>query len=1255
MSSDVPQGTAPGSKDNLFIMSDVLKLAKKVFTVGVVVTTIVWSLGVAALVPGVANAATCPTLAVGDNIKVVGSPAIYAIKYNGTKSRLEAMPIYVGLAMKSWYSDSLTGFSYKGKYVSVTEACFNTIPGPDMQPMFVNFRPGSYVVQRESSSLLYAVLPGNRAMEITDQAAKVLYGTNYQKQVLGLQAFASLTVVSGKIEGATPVAHEGMLVKKDGKTWYVDAGNVLREVTSTGMTANRFNTLYARTYPASATTGFTTGTALTAKDATIADLTQTGGTSGPVATGNVNVTLAANTPSAQPIPQDATGVEFLKFNVTGSGTLNDLVVHRIGLGSYNDLSAVYLYEGNTRLTSGRTVSADSNRVIFSNLNLALSGSSRTLTVVADLDATLAVSGDADGFEVVEANGTTVAGVVGGIMSVGASEVSTVIIDNSGTGGSFRLGGSEVEVARGLIDAGSATNDVKLTRLTLTNTGSLSNEYISNLKLVVGGTTLATASSLTGDKVIFNLVSPLTITKGDSKTFTVYADNTGGRVDDDIKFYVDETSDVGILDAQYNFGAKLTNNWAVGSEDYNVTGGEITLASNGPAASNIGVNVTNVAVQNFSFSSSNAVTVRNTKVWVYLQNGSGTAVTTTSELDKIKNVKIVDLDKNNQTVVGPQAAFGTGTTVSGDGAYKVFTDNFDIAAGQTRRFAVLVDIDSTLTSGYKLYTVVDFSGSNYVKYANNSQYVTASNIVPNTLTGNLMTATGATLAVTRTTPPATTNVVKGSTGVGALGLLLTPGTSDDLKITSLKLRVFASSTVISGSCASSGCDTAANAVINTVSLYEEGATTPIATKNLSDLSGTVGAGGYYYVTFNNLSYKLTAGTPKKLVAKVNVKDSTGAAWVMLDIDPDDDIDVETWNNGRTVTESSTSQINTSSPVLVVVGTAGTITVSVDGNTPTSGVVLSGAKNVAMTTYRFYPTKENFTLTGASIVVGANDDDNIKKVMVTYNNKLGTAVTKECYLSGTSCTFTDGQLDAYFPVNQYSLVTLSADFATIDDGADSGDTVQLGFAKTSQQFSTSTNLTNDFILLGEGSNSKLYGLTNTIAVDDSTVGTKTVRKTNVVVAESDEAGTSHTTKVLDPVGVFTFTSQAEPGSNQNSTLQSVTVQLTGNLIAGSAGVNTTTVSVYSDSVETANLMGSGILTGVDTGTSTALEIALTAKNEWTGAKKIFVVVDTTASEFTDASANTEKLTTTLSTFKWSDGSATGITPVSGVPVYSDTYSY
>ncbi|MCX6780221.1 MAG: hypothetical protein NT034_03515 [Candidatus Magasanikbacteria bacterium] len=1234
-------------------MNNLLKLGKKIFTVGVASTTIFWSLGVAALVPAVATAATqvdCATVVAGDFVKANGAD-IWVVNADKSKSYFPH-----GDTFKSWTSDSKYTFKY------VTGDCLASFPAASL----VAPRPGAYLLKDNATDKLYVTLADGKLAEISASAAAGLYGANYAAtpakggrtipatspdMVLYTKSMSTV-----KVTEAAPV--EGTLVSNGGKFYVVAANKTLREVTATGMTANKFQSKFSVVL--ASTSGYSMGTSVTAMESALTDVTfgfkAAPGTVVVPPAAAVSVSLNAGTPAATTIPQKATGVEYLKFNVSGSGTLNDMIFHRVGVGSASDFSNVYVYDGNTRLTSGRSVSSDSNQVIFSNLKVALSGS-KTLRLVADLNT--ATSGE-DGFEVTQANGSAVSGVVGNIMHIGGSAVSKVTIDNSGTSGTLRLGQSQAEVARGTINAGSATYDVKVSQLVLTNGGTVSNSNLANLKLTIGSTDVATAASMTGDKVIFNLATPYTITKGNTKTFVVYADSTGGRVNDTIAFYVDQTSDAVILDSQYNVGVSFTNAtandlflFASGNQTYTLTGGDLTLANNGPAAQNIGKNVTNVTLQKFSFSAANNVTVKTTRVWVYMQDAAGNAVPTTTVLDLVKNVKIVDLDANNQTVVGPQSAFGTGTTASAPGFYKDFTDTYDINAGATRNFAVVADMDTSLTSGFKLYSKVDYSQSNDVKYVDNSQYVAASTIVPNTLTGNTMTISGAQLTVSRTTPPASASVVKGSTQNG-LGLLLTAGTSADLKVTSLKLRVFASTTAIT----SDNGNTAANEVVNTVALYEDGAPTPLMTKNLSDLSGTIGSGGYYYVTFNNLNYKLAAGASKKLVAVLGLKDSISATrYVSVDLQATDDIDVETFADGQSVTENTNTTINATSPVYLTVTTGGTVTVAVDGNTPSASDILSGSTAaVPVATYKLTPTQESFTLTGAVLKATTGYYTDVAKVVLTYKNKAGVTVSKDCYLDNSDeCTFNDGQLDAYLVKDQPNLITVSAYFNKIADGATSGHAIKIGFKKASAQFSTSANLTNGFILLGEGSNNKKYGVTDSIALVDSGINAQTLHKTEVTVAESDSSGTAHTTKSQDAVGVFTFTSAAEAGSNQNSTLNTVTVQLTGNLIASSVGNNTLTVNVYdSASFDASHLMGTGTLTGLDTGSSTALDILLTAHNEWSGSKQVYFVVDTTDADFSDTNSNAEKLTTTLSSFTWNDG--TGLLTASyGLPVYGDTYSY
>lgn len=1237
-------------------MTDVLKLGKRIFTVGVVVTTILWSLGVAALVPAVANAATCPTFNAGDMIKVSGHAAIYTVNNAG-----KVLYFPSGDEFKSWNVDN----TYGG-YTTITQACYDAMPVPSVFPVGVNYRPGSYVIKRPSSDQLYVVEPNNTIAKISTTDAAALYGASYKVMTVADVFWPNYIHMGSDIAGK---AHDGMLVSNAGSTWYVD-GNVLRMVTASGMTANRWKAAWVHAVPASYLSGLSTGATIDALVSSLANRAQDGTVVTPVG-GAVTVTLAADTPASMTLPMKATGVTYLKFNVTAGAnavTLSTLTLHRIGVGSYNDLSNVYVYDGANRLTSGRTLTSDTNQAVFSNLNVALTaGQTKTLSVLADLNPALTNNGAVDGFEVVNANGSVVSGVSGNLMSIGNASASTVTVDNSGGGGTFALGSTQVEVARGTINAGSALNDVKVTRLTLTNAGSLSNSYLANLNLTIGSSPVATAATMTDDKVVFNLPTAYTITKGDQKTFYVYADNTGGRVNDNVQFYVDETTDLGIIDTQYSVGAYVANSWAASDQTYTVTGGDLTLAANGPASGNIGTNLNNVVLQNFSFSAGNAVTVKSTKVWLMVTDANGVATNTAAYYNYFKNVKIVDLDNGNSTIVGPDSAIGTDGTVSGNSYFKVFTDSYSLAAGTTRHFAVMADVDQSTLSGVKIQTKVDYSVASTVKYDNNSQYVDASNIVPNTLTGNVMTVNAANLSVGKVTPPPSASVVPGVTQ-NTLGVLLTAGSAADVKIDSMILRVFASSSAITGD----NGNLAANTAVNTVALYEDGASAPLATKNLSSLSGTIGANGYYYVQYTGLNYVVPAGTSKKLVAVLGLKNTiSGTTYVSVDMVPSADITMETAADGKTVILNSPGAgvaINATTPVQLTISAAGTFTASVDGTTPTADIVISGsASPVSMATYALTATNENFTVTGARLVAKsmatANPYRDISQVTLTYKNKTGNTETKTCYLDTNSqCVFSDGQLDIYVPHDVSTLVTVGAYYNTIGNGAFSGDDVKLGFAKASStlQFGASGNLTNDFIVLGESSNTKLYGNLNNLTMTDAAVAAQVVHKTDVAVAQGDTGSVIHSTRSQDAVGVFTFTSAAEPASSQNSTLSSMTMQFSGNLIVNT-GSHSATVYVYNGSTFDSNhLMGSATVTGLATGTSNAVTVGLLNQNQWTGAKTVYVVMDTTGNNFLDTSQNTEKLTTQLTTYAWLDGAtnpggAPSINPVTGVPTYGLTYSY
>ncbi|MEK7131141.1 MAG: hypothetical protein AAB797_00190, partial [Patescibacteria group bacterium] len=270
-------------------MSDVLKFGKKVFTASVVGTTMLWSVGVSALLPAVAIAAVCPTLAAGDMVKVSGFPAIYSVNKD-----MKVMYFPSGDEFKSWNVNE----SYGG-YVTVTQACFDSLPVPSAYPGAVNYRAGSWVVKRPSSDQLYVVLPGNSLAKISMADAKTLYGASFKAKVVADAFWPHYTMRGPDVAGTV---HEGMLVSNAGKTWYVDAGNMLKEVTAAGMTANRFKSAFVHAVGTAALVGTTAGATVDAAVTSLSNRTQdgaiVGGGGAPVVGGSLMVSLASDNPAA---------------------------------------------------------------------------------------------------------------------------------------------------------------------------------------------------------------------------------------------------------------------------------------------------------------------------------------------------------------------------------------------------------------------------------------------------------------------------------------------------------------------------------------------------------------------------------------------------------------------------------------------------------------------------------------------------------------------------------------------------------------------------------------------------------------------------------------------------------------------------------------------------------------------------------------------------------------------------------------------
>ncbi|MFA5174935.1 MAG: choice-of-anchor Q domain-containing protein [Patescibacteria group bacterium] len=208
----------------------------------------------------IANASGCPALSAGDMIKVSGRPAIYVLNKNK-----EVLYFPNGDVFKSWRPNY-------GGYISISQECYDSLPIPKSLPGGVNFMPGSYILKRPSSSQFYIIEPNNTVAKITLFAAEFLYGSNFKPMIVSDLHWLNYINKGDDITLLKP--HAGMVVSANNKNYYVEDENVLREISSIGLSANGLQSKFIRSVASSVLAGFVYGGVINGKLPFISEKTQ---------------------------------------------------------------------------------------------------------------------------------------------------------------------------------------------------------------------------------------------------------------------------------------------------------------------------------------------------------------------------------------------------------------------------------------------------------------------------------------------------------------------------------------------------------------------------------------------------------------------------------------------------------------------------------------------------------------------------------------------------------------------------------------------------------------------------------------------------------------------------------------------------------------------------------------------------------------------------------------------------------------------
>lgn len=811
----------------------------------------------------------------------------------------------------------------------------------------------------------------------------------------------------------------------------------------------------------------------------------TGTTPPPVMGGSLTITEGENMPEGGTVPKGATNVNFLSFALTAGdeeASVDGMTFGRQGVGSTQDLSSVYLYEGNNRLTTGRTVSSDENTVEFSSLGWTIApGETRTFEVRVDM-ATDATASDQHRLYIYSIEGADEVGgevnLAGPYYTVGGQSAASVTVEKTGSLTNPTLGQQGAKIGQFKVTPDG--EDVTVKWINVYVTGTISANEIDNFKLYQG--TVISDEFLVGetdaisdrDTAAFDLGDGIQIEDGKQETFVVTAD-LHGDADDTVETYIDENSDVYAEGDVYGTGTTVDKTAYDSTTSHIVTlqGGEVTIDFNGPKAGDVSVDQQKVSFLDFSISAERDIEVKSLSVTVTdtscdvtdddndLVRGAGTEA-------NFKNIRVMEGDKNMM-----ETESFTTTSPSTDDANDdcdqllTFTDSFYVDGGETKDLSVKMDVDNNASADDTIQVTLGAISSTGIKDVSTNKYIDTDNIVPSSaIVGNVQTLVASSLTISHASTPVADTFVKGTKNVPVVGFLFKTGTAEAVKVTSVTLTGYIDEDGTTTGLSATGTNNSVSLkdVINSIRLYEDGYAAdkdPVADSASVETDGSV--------VFDNMNYDIAKSSTKKLVVvgdvSANAYVNSDAETVAFDIATAASDVVAEDEDGDDISSSITGDASNggaSPTAYILTGDAGTLTVASKSSQAAANIVIAGRDGVELGRFEFAATTEDINVEDITLSYGSSSTggaDEVSEVFVYDADDLTTPLGSGFVQNGTVDINSIGLL---VPADEKAVLVVAADLNTLPAGADSGSAIAVGLKsvdKAQGQAGTNVSVTED----------------------------------------------------------------------------------------------------------------------------------------------------------------------------------------------------
>ncbi|MFH1744599.1 MAG: hypothetical protein ABH881_00300 [bacterium] len=974
-----------------------MKKLRKIFTVSVMAVTV---MSMSMIVAPAAEAAQA-----GDLVKLATNSAVY---YLGADSKKHVFPNEA--TYFTWYSD------WSGIQVVSQSELDEFARGGN-----VTVRPGTRLITSPDEAIVYAVEADSTLRSIVSAENAInLWGADWAKNVIDIvPSFMSNYVTGSPLSlGQYP---EGSLIKTADSpdVYYVDAAGLARKFASAAaFLANNLkwdDIVTAAAIPAA-------GTMINSEETAISTIQFGAGTGIDVGAGSgLTVVLSGDTPSSVSIPSGGTLVPFMRINLTaasdGDVTVKSIKLVRVGTGATTDFTGGYLYDGDTRLTTIKSVNSSTHELSFSGLSYVVpAGATKILTVRMS-----GATGDKSGnhaFRIVSAsdittNGATISGsfpIQSNTMTFSTVDAATVTLTASDDLPDVKVG----EQQSGILDfdiENNAYEVVNIYSIKLKQNGTASDGDLNNFSLELDGVKVVEGVSMVSKYVTFMLDEPVAIKKSKKITAVVRADVITG-VTKTVQLYLNNIADIDARGSAYgdHYSATVTNTSlnTTYADDVTIDGAAINVSFDGPQAADVKDNNDDMLLANFKIKADTEdVEISTMRIVVTMDSSDAD--------DILDNVEMVD-DVNG---VSYSVADNTSASVTQNYDF----ENVSLKSGIQYTFKIRGDVPDAATVGQSYTASIDFGSNFTATYVNSDEAVTAADdISSQTLTGKTMTVAEPTVTFAKVTTSAATYVENSDKVLLYKGKITANGVSD-LKLSKVNFTATLGAGYLD--------DYFERLYLYTVA--DDLAVTPLATvTSLADVTAA---------SFSGFNLTIPKGTSNgvEIVVRGDVKNDPtantvklawtyGGATTTLFTVKDAD------NDALTYTSPSDSQYTISSTVgqTSTIAALGTYTVAVD----TDFTGLNANQNVLAGTsalvgrLKLTAAKEDVKIEDITLInlTGDADADDISALKLYSDSAMTTLLGSATLDSSRRATFED--INVEVPTTGITYWYVGADLAGID---------------------------------------------------------------------------------------------------------------------------------------------------------------------------------------------------------------------------------